>query len=162
MKKATLLLLTCMLPATLHATPLTDRAANALNASNLVPEGTVSPQRLSGDFDGDGEKDTVYFVKDRKSGRQGLCILRANANRCDVIGAGRKFHAAGDDFKWVEQWETIAAGEVDETTFKRDGDVLGTRRVLLQNTSIRLCSDESGCGIVTYHDGKYFWVQQAD
>ena len=65
-------------------------------------------------------------------------------------------------FNWVDYWALVEDRETSETTFKEDGDVLGGREVKLQNPSIFVARDEEGGGLITFRNGKYEWVHQAD
>jgi hypothetical protein len=122
----------------------------------------LKPHSLSADLNGDGRTDAVFFVEDQKTGKKGLCLLHSGAKKCTVVGAGKRIPPVGDDFSWVSHWETVPAGETWETTFSPDGDVLGQKTVVLHNASIRLCSDEEGCGLISFRNQKYVWIHQAD
>lgn len=137
-------------------------AMTAATESKLIVLDELQPQPLIGDFNGDGEADLALFVADRVTKKHGVCMLHAGSSECEVLGAGHSFHAGGDDFRWVDQWQVIRKGETWETTFRADGDVLGSRESSLENASIRLCAREGGCGGVTHRNGRYQWVHQAD
>ena len=161
MKQVILLWLAWLFPITLCAGQLT-AAIHAIEESNLIILENLHPPQLTGDFNGDGKDDRAYYVMDKATRKKGLCILNSGFGQCDIMGAGRRFYAAGDDFSWVNRWEVVKSGKTREATFKNNGDVLGTKIITLQNISIRLCEDEGGCGIVSYKGGKYIWVHQAD
>jgi hypothetical protein len=137
-------------------------AENALLKADLLVFNKLRPNKMVADLNGDGNNDIILFVESNKSKKKGLCILLSSSDSCMVIGAGKKFYAGGDDFRWVDHWEIIPPGETWETTFKPDGDIRGEKKVILKNKSIRLCVDEGGCGVVAFIGGEYIWVHQGD
>ncbi len=122
----------------------------------------LKPTKLSADLDGDGKNDKVVYIQHRDSKKYGLCIVLQADSKCIILGAGKKFYAVGDNFRWVDQWEIIEPGKTWQATFRNDGDVLGTEEVRLINRSIRLCVDEGGCGVISYKKGRFIWIHQAD
>lgn len=155
------LVFVCLVPGVIWAEP---PFAPQMAADNigLVVLHELEPSLLSTDLNGDGKNDAVLFVKDRKTRKKGLCLVHNGSKECVVIGAGKKFSHVGDDFSWVSHWEIVPPGETWETTFKPDGDVLGQKRVVLDNAGVRLCVDEGGCGVISLRRGGYAWIHQAD
>lgn len=157
-----ILLLTFAFPSLIYAGDIQGNAEVIIEKSGLSISKKLNPIYLADDFNGDGKIDLVFYVVSKSNSKSGLCIVHSTTSECIVLGAGNKFHAGGDDFRWVDLWNVIPPGETWETTFKPDGDVLGTKKVILKNKSIELCVDESGCGVITYRNGAYVWVHHAD
>ena len=152
----------CLLPFSLYAGPLPPLAGEALGMANLLALNKLEPNYLVLDLNGDGTKDNVLFVEDRTTKKKGLCVLYSGSDQCMLIGAGKRFYAAGDDFRWVDYWEVASPGETWETTFTPDRDVFGEQKVNLANESVRVCADEGGCGVIAFRQGEYLWVHQGD
>ncbi len=74
----------------------------------------------------------------------------------------RKTFAHLTDFNWIDYWGLMEDKETYETIFSEDGDILGTKEVVLQNPSIFVGIDEGGGGLITFKNGKYEWIYQAD
>lgn len=161
-KKILLILLFWFVSGAPHASSLLMETKKATENANLVIVGELNPNQLVEDLNGDGKKDIVLFVEDKKTRKKGICILHSGSTKCVILGAGKEFYSGGDDFRWVDHWEIIPEGETWETTFNSDGDVLGEKKVILENKSIRLCVDEGGCGVITFNKGSYIWVHQGD
>lgn len=151
-----------LVPQSLAGGAMFPVAEKAARAANLTVLDALQPRQLVADFNGDGEEDVALFVRDRSTHKRGLCILHAGSPECVVLGGGRAFHAAGDDFRWVEHWDAVPRGESWATAFRSDGDVHGEQTVTLEHVSIRLCAGEAGCGVITFRNGRYEWVHQAD
>ena len=162
MKKTQLIVLSYFIPSLLFASQLLPIAEKAAESANLVVLNKLEPRYILEDLNGDEKKDIALFVEDNKSKKKGICIFHSDSNKCLILGAGKKFYAGGDNFRWVDTWEIIPRGETWEATFKPDGDVLGERKVILDNKSVKICVVEGGCGVISYKKGKYIWVHQSD
>ena len=123
----------------LHATEIPKHAEIAIKKSGLEISKKLKPIYLSGDFNGDGKVDLVFYVVNKSDSKSGLCILHLSSSKCITLSAGATFYAGGDDFKWVDIWEIIPSGETWEMIFKPNVDVLGSRKVVLLNKSIKIC-----------------------
>jgi hypothetical protein len=44
----------------------------------------------------------------------------------------------------------------------KDGDLVGSKKVALAYPSIFLRKEEVGGGVITFKNGKYIWLHQAD
>jgi len=67
------------------------------------------------------------------------------------------------DFDWVDYWGVLK----DKTTFEIifdsiSGDILGDSIRPLKNISLFVEQDEVGGGVITYKNGTYKWIHQAD
>jgi hypothetical protein len=109
------------------------------------------------DLNGDGFLDKVFYKKEKET--SGLIIKHGKTNEVVRIGFGKSF-AHLTEFNWVDYWGLVEDRETNETTFKEDGDVLGSKLVKLQNPSIVLGKDELGGGLITFKNGKYEWIHQ--
>jgi hypothetical protein len=128
---------------------------------NVFQEATLYrlTDTITADFNGDGIIDKAFYKKDSQT--SGIVIIQGQTNEIVRIGFGKPFaHMKG--FNWVDYWALVEDRETSETTFKEDGDVLGGREVKLQNPSIFVARDEEGGGLITFRNGKYEWVHQAD
>lgn len=162
MKQLPLFLMTCVISGSSLASELLAVAEKTVKDSGLTVLNKLNPQYIQKDLDGDGKNEIALFVEDQTSKKKGICIVESGSDSCVILGAGKKFYAGGDDFRWVDTWQLIPAGETWETTFEPNGDVLGERKVILENDSLKICVDEGGCGVITYKNGQYIWVHQAD
>jgi hypothetical protein len=109
------------------------------------------------DFNGDGILDKAIYKKE--NGTSGIIIKHGQTNEEFKIGFGKLF-AHMTEFDWVNYWGLVEDKETSETTFKKDGDILGSKEVKLQNPSIALGADEVGGGLITFLKGKYVWIHQ--
>lgn len=112
---------------------------------------------ISADFNGDGNLDKAYYVNNKDN--SGITIIHGITNEEVKIGFGKKF-AQYTELDWVGYWGLVEVRETYETTFKQDGDVLGSKDVILQNPSIALGSEDSIAGLITFLNGKYIWIHQ--
>ena len=114
---------------------------------------------ITADFDGDGKLDKALFKKE--SGTSGIIIIHGKTNEHIRIGFGKPI-AHLTEFDWVDYWGLVEDRVTSETTFTKDGDVLGSKVVNLQNASIALGKEEVGGGLLTFLNGKYVWIHQTD
>lgn len=110
------------------------------------------------DFNGDGFKDKATFKIDNKT--SGIIIEHGKTNEVIKIGFGKKF-AHLTEFNWVDFWGLVKDIESYEIVIE-DNEIIGGRKVILENPSILVRKEEAGGGLVTYKNGKYQWIHQAD
>ncbi|HTO37707.1 MAG TPA: hypothetical protein VL021_04725 [Brumimicrobium sp.] len=111
------------------------------------------------DFNGDGIKDKAVYVKENET--SGIIIFHGKTNEEVRIGFGKSF-AHLTEFDWIDYWGLVKDRETSETIFEDNGngDVIGSKDVMLQNPSIFLGADEQGGGLITFINGKYEWIHQ--
>lgn len=114
---------------------------------------------IRADFNGDGFLDKVIYKKENET--SGIIFIHGKTKSQIKIGFGKMF-AHMTDFNWVDYWGLFKGTETDEVTFNDDGDILGSKKVKLQNVSIFLGKDEAGGGLITFKNGDYVWIHQAD
>lgn len=111
------------------------------------------------DFNGDGFLDKAYF--NNISNNSGIIIKSGKTKKTFKIGFNKNFSTWKKfDCHWVEYWGLVEDKVTFETTFDKDGDVLGGKEVKLQNPSIVLGKYESGGGLITFLNGKFVWIHQ--
>ncbi|GEM_PF-2217230 len=116
--------------------------AAALKSRGLTFASWMKPERLSGDFDGDGKPDVALPVAHAKSKKRGILIMHAGRTVVTLIGAGVNFGNGGDDFEWANRWVVVKRkGKADALLVERE---------------------ESGGGLVEFVGGKYRWRQRGD
>jgi len=112
---------------------------------------------IKADFNGDGIIDEAVFIKDNEA--SGIIIRHGKTHEEVKIGFGNKF-AHFKDLNWVDYWGLVKDKETAQTIFNKEGDVITTKNVKLQNPSILLGKDEVGGGLITFLKGKYIWIHQ--
>jgi hypothetical protein len=125
------------------------------------------PEYITGDFDGDTKRDTVYFVKHTQNGKYGLKLVFAN-HVIDTIGMGKEIVGQGfDDIEWAGIFETAPKGESYAENVDEEGDLLSEDQIpadswiKLPNDGIFIHAAEScGGGIIYLEKGEYKWIQQ--
>ncbi|MCH6199770.1 hypothetical protein MMU07_09270 [Aquiflexum sp. LQ15W] len=110
------------------------------------------------DFNGDGYKDKATFKKDNKT--SGIIIEHGKTNEVIKIGFGEKF-AHLTEFNWVDFWGLVKDLETYEIVIE-DSEIIGGKKVMLENPSILIRKEEAGGGLITFKNGKYQWIHQAD
>lgn len=112
---------------------------------------------IAADFNGDGIIDKAFYKKEKET--SGIILQHGRTNEVVKIGFGKQF-AHMTEFDWVDYWGLVEDRETSETTLSEDGDVLGSKKVTLQNPSIALGAVEIGGGLITFLHGKYVWIHQ--
>ena len=120
------------------------------------------PNYWEADFSGDGTVDIAVFVKNRLNDKQGILFLFAENDLMFWVGAGELLDAAGDDFGRAIYWDIFNQMKTQEVIFKDNGDVAGTREVILERPAINIL-EEDGSGGLIYFDGEMFtWIHQGN
>ena len=116
-------------------------------------------ETLEEDFNGDGTPDHAQFLIEHD--KAGVCITDGQTHEKIKIGLGTNFEEMGDNFSWVDYWGVVK----DPTTYEvliEDGEIVGDTIVHLQNPSIVVRAEEAGGGLITFRNGNYEWIHQAD
>jgi hypothetical protein len=101
----------------------------------------LNPFFQTGDFDGDRQLDAAVFVRDGRTGKEGILLLRRSNAVPTVLGAGKRFGNCGDNFTWLDIWR-VEPG--------RRGDQLYVEK------------SESASGAISWDGQAYRWTQLGD
>ncbi|WP_438963119.1 hypothetical protein [Nonlabens sp.] len=113
---------------------------------------------INADFNGDGNTDQVIFKKENEN--SGIIITHGKTNQKIKIGFGEPF-AHLTEFNWVDYWGLVNDSKSYEIVIE-DAEIIEDREVNLENPSIVVRKEEVGGGLITFKDGKYIWIHQAD
>ncbi|MBK8956611.1 MAG: hypothetical protein IPM34_13795 [Saprospiraceae bacterium] len=112
----------------------------------------MNPFYLESDFNADRQSDIVLFVEHKGSRKKGLLILHGLKNEYFLLGAGKEFGNAGDDFNWIDIWKVH---RVKSTANK--ANLPNT-----SNTAIWVEKSESASALIQWDGKKYIWKQAGD
>lgn len=59
----------------------------------------IEPLYLHGDFDGDGQRNTAFVLKERATEKSNTSIYHGQANRLVIVDAGRDWVTAATAFR---------------------------------------------------------------
>ncbi|MEZ4828990.1 MAG: hypothetical protein R3C61_22290 [Bacteroidia bacterium] len=113
---------------------------------------------INADFNGDGYADQAIFKKENET--SGIIITHGETNQVIKIGFGEPF-AHLTEFNWVDYWGLVNDSETYEVVIE-DAEIIGDREVKLDNPSIVVRKEEVGGGLITFKEGQYVWIHQAD
>lgn len=127
----------------------------------------MRPEYITGDFDGDKKRDTVYFAKHPTNGKYGLKLVFAN-HTIDTLGMGKEIVGQGfDDIEWAGIFQKASKGESYAENTNEEGDILSEDQIpaeawiKLPNDGVFIHAAEScGGGIIYLDKGTYKWIQQ--
>lgn len=128
--------------------------------------GLGQPTSLRADFNGDGTEDLAVTVVNLTNSKEGIIILHGKTNKYFVFGAGTAFSSGSDDFEWMNKWRLYTKKYTSETTFNKEGDILGSKKVKLKHPGLFVQAFEDGAfksgGIIVWDEKKYKWIHQGD
>ena len=130
---------------------------DSLEESNLL-----IPTFFIDDFSGDGITDKAFFVNNKLQNKKGVLFLFGEKDMSYLIGAGSDFYSGGDDFKWADKWEVFVDTITYETTFYKNGDVKGSKEIILEHPAIRIREEEGSGGLIYFKDDKFIYIHQGD
>lgn len=114
---------------------------------------------LKVDLNGDKVSEEISF-EDLSEGAY-LTIKDGQSGAEVRFGPGHPLAGIGEDFRWVEYWGIL----YDTITYEiviEDGEVMGDTTVKLTHPSLFLRQSEVGGGLISFQNGRYRWVHQAD
>ncbi|RFS17115.1 hypothetical protein [Emticicia sp. C21] len=111
---------------------------------------------IKADFNGDKVIDTAFFT-DKKN----ISIVDGLSKKAIIVGVDKSSEEMGNDFSWVDFWGITTDIETYEIVID-DSEIVGDKKVKLNNTSLFLRKDEVGGGVITFKDGQYIWIHQTD
>ncbi|MEM9921965.1 MAG: hypothetical protein AAF990_27925, partial [Bacteroidota bacterium] len=112
---------------------------------------------IKADFNGDGNPDQAIFTKGPNTG---ITIQHGKTNEVVRLGFGKPL-AHLTDFDWVDFWGLVQDADSYQMLVEQ-GKVMGDTMVQLENPSIVVRQEESGGGLITFKEGAYRWIHQAD
>lgn len=113
---------------------------------------------ITADFNGDGNVDKAIIKKNKET--SGIIIAHGETNEEIKFGFGQRI-ANLTEFNWVDFWGLLKDSETYEIVIE-DAEIKGDRKVMLENPSIVVRKEEAGGGLITFKEGKYVWIHQAD
>jgi hypothetical protein len=132
---------------------LIDRAiTNGLLAKEYELSFRVNPFHLRGDFNGDGKIDVAALVKQRSTGKVGIAIINGATDTVTILGAGTAIGNGGDDFEWMDSWET----------YSKDRMASGTSVPKLRGDALLVSKSEAASALIYWNGKRYVWLQQGD
>jgi hypothetical protein len=112
----------------------------------------VTPFYLRGNFNGDGTIDVAVLVKQRSTGKVGFAIINGATDKVAVLGAGTAIGNGGDDFEWMDSWET----------YSKDRMANGTSVPKLRGDALLVSKSEAASALIYWNGKRYVWLQQGD
>jgi hypothetical protein len=115
----------------------------------------VNPFFIQGDFDGDGKLDVALMIVEKNSQKIGIAVIHSSSHKVFILGAGNSLNNGGDNFNWLDAWNTypkvlVERGVEEEELPKLIGDAIYVKKI------------ESASGLIYWKDNKYNWYQQGD
>lgn len=74
----------------------------------------LKPFYLHGDFDGDGQRNTAFVLKERATEKSNTSIYHGQANRLVIVDAGRDWGNGSDGFPGLNAWHVFRHGPVGQ------------------------------------------------
>jgi hypothetical protein len=113
---------------------------------------------INSDLNGDGINDHAYFTDIIK---RELIIIDGKSRTITKIGDDISFDKIGKDFKWVDFWGITTDHETFEVIIQ-DNEIVNEQKYLLNYNSLFLRKNDVGGGVITFRNGKFVWIHQAD
>ena len=111
------------------------------------------------DLNGDSIPDLAYF---KTNINKNTIVVRDGKTTKEVsIGLDKSFKDIGNNFNWVDNWGTTNDREVYENVIRNE-EIIGGKKVRLTNKSLFVGKDDEEGGIITFREGRFLWVHQAD
>lgn len=110
---------------------------------------------IHSDLNSDNVSDKIFFNNKK------IFVIDGLSKEQSQIGLDESFGNMGSNFSWVDFWGTTTDEETYEIIIK-DDEIIGGKTIKLDNKSIFVRKNEIGGGVITYKNGKFVWIHQAD
>ncbi|GAB3923574.1 hypothetical protein [Mucilaginibacter myungsuensis] len=130
----------------------------------------AKPSYQQADFNGDGVKDVAALIIQKRTKKKGILLIEGNSDRYFVFGAGTKVGKPNfdesDRLDWMDRWKVDKAMVAYETTFDKDGDILGSAKVKTPYGGLSIWQSEDGSplagGLIYWTGKKYACIHQCE
>lgn len=126
----------------------------------------LKPAYLQADFNKDGIKDIAILIIEKTTKKRGIILIHGGSNSYYIFGAGSNFGNGGDNFDWLKGWSLYKEKVAYETTFTKEGDILGSRKIKLIRPAFFIHDLQDGAptagGIIYWTGKKYLWIHQGE
>ncbi|KEZ94454.1 hypothetical protein [Nonlabens ulvanivorans] len=111
------------------------------------------------DLNGNGILESVYFDNNDCS----KILIKEKGQELISFGCGQEeYDGFPNAVGWVNLWCVVKDKKVWEVLFTEDGDIDKDTIVNLERPSIYIGKEEAGGGIISYRNGKLYWIHQSD
>ena len=111
------------------------------------------------DLNGNGILESVYF-EDKDCPK---LLIKEQGQELISLGCGNKeYKGFPNAIGWVDLWCVVSDKKAREVLFTENGDIDKDTIVNLERPSIYIGKKEAGGGVITYRNGKLYWIQQSD
>lgn len=122
----------------------------------------INPFYLRGDFNGDGENDLAFWVREEASGKKGIIIIHSTLDSLYVFGAGR--HFTDWDRIDTDTWNVISKGTIFDRLWRSEPE-LGIEEgkpFQFENEAVSPTYIAKSSFAIYWKDGKYYRIPLAD
>jgi len=109
------------------------------------------------DLNGNGILESVFFSKNKNN----ILIKEKGKKLISLSSGGNRANGFYKNYDWVNLWCVVSDSHVSEVIVK-EGELLGDKILKLERPSIYIGKETAGGGIITYRNGKLYWVHQSD
>jgi len=110
------------------------------------------------DLNGNGIIEKVYFNKKDCP----KLIIDEKGKDLISIGCGKKeYKGFPNAMGWVNLWCVVSNKETIEVIVENE-ELIGDKNINLERPSIYVEKESAGRGIITYKNGKLYWIHQSD
>ena len=114
---------------------------------------------INTDLNGDRSQEKAYFKI--TSTENTIVVLDGTTKEEIAIGLDQSFGKMGGNFYWADFWGITTDNETYENIII-GGELTGSKKVKLINPSIFVGKNHEGGGIITFKEGKFIWIHQAE
>lgn len=127
------------------------------------PVSGISPNYLTSDFSGDGQKDYAVFTQNSKDNQYYFIFIHSEGEHYR-IGGGDGMMDGDLTLEWVTGIEVFKDRETNQSIIDEEtGDILGTATINLARDAVALKYGDSGTVGLLYWDGtNYTYIHQFD
>ncbi len=132
-----------------------------LSEHEIVPETSINPYYVRGDFNGDGENDIAFHAKDQISGNLGLILIHSTLDTVYFFGPISQNHS-DKNFFTGEYIRVLRKGAViRELLYTETGSQFGPP-IVLKTEALQAVYFAKSSGVYLWDQNGYRFISQSD
>jgi hypothetical protein len=120
----------------------------------------LNPFYLEADFNGDGNLDIAFSIKEINSTKVGFAIIHSSTKEIHIIGAGMEIkNSFSDDMNYIDIWK-VNRLQINKAGLEENTGTGSEGELILKTPSLQIEKSEVGGGLIYWNGKEYAYFHQ--